>query len=205
MKLLRITDHKIYQSLSAHEQLCYKLGLPLKFMNHKVRDLVFMDYNVGQDVTKLVSAPRQQKHARKLKQNMTRHNPDLNGILGCYSSPTDTAAFECAGSIFEACVKAGMSSICIPASRIAHDMYDIPKSDVYLIYGISDLPYPNIDRPLTSFLYERDGSLRIVVMTGSGAKGPWDISQHQLRIKFDMFFVLNDHDERNVGSIEKIG
>lgn len=205
MKLFRVTDTKIYASLSPHEQLCFKLGLPIRFMNHKIRDLVFMDYSLGYETKKLISAPRQKEHARKLKQNMTRHNPDLAGILGCYSSPTDTAAFECAGSIFEACVKAGMSSICIPATRIAHDMYDIPKSDAYLIYGISDLPNPNIDRPLTSFLYERDGSLRILVLTGSGEKGPWEIAQHQLRIKFDAFFVLNDHDERNIGNIEKIG
>jgi hypothetical protein len=163
MKLLRVTDHQIYKSLDPHGQLCYKLGLPIPFMNHKIRDMVFMDYTVGTEVPKLVSAPKQQRHAKRIKQNMSRNNPDLTGILGCYSSPTDTAAFECGGSIFEACVKAGMSAICVSAARIAHEMYEIPKSDAYLIYGISDLPNPNIDRPLTSFLYERDGSLRILV------------------------------------------
>ena len=134
-------------------------------------------------------------------------NIDTSGspIISCYSAPTDTAAFECAGAFFEAAVRKGMSCQCVSAAKIAQDMYDIPRNDLYVIYGVTDLPNGHLDRSLTSFLYDRDGSIRIVVMTGGRNTGPWQIAQNQLHIKMDIHLILNDEDERNAGNIERVG
>jgi hypothetical protein len=204
MKLLRITDHKIFNSLSDHEKLCYRLGLPIRFMGHNIKSMVFVDYTLGSEVPVLISAVKQKRKARLWHKTMSR-NSGLAGILGCYSSPTDTAAFECAGALFEAGVAVGMSCLCISVARIAMDLFNIPKNDMYVIYGITDLPNPQLDRNLSSFLYERDGSMRILVMSGSGNTNPWKIAQQQLHLRLDALLVLNDENSKNSGSVEKVG
>jgi len=88
---------------------------------------------------------------------------------------------------------------------IAMDLFNIPKNDMYVIYGITDLPNPQLDRNLSSFLYERDGSLRILVMSGSANANPWKIAQQQLHLRLDALLVLNDEDAKNNGSVEKVG
>lgn len=204
MKHFRLTDTRLFRSLPESEQLCFKNGLPLRYMGHSIDDMVFIDYSIGFENPKHMSAIRQKKWARKYVKNMSRHNDP--GIICCYSSPTDTAAFECAGAIFQAGVKTGMSCVCVSAARVAASLHEIPKNDLYVIYGVTDIPSPTLDRSVTSFLYERDGSQRIVVMSGSDyVSKPWDVAKAQLKIKLDVMLVLNDDNELNTGTIEKIG
>lgn len=205
MKILRLTDHKLYHSLKDESKIAYKLGVPIKFLDHNIKSMTFVDYTLGSEVPTTISAVKQKRWALELCSGMSRHTAG-RGIVGCYSSPTDTAAFECAGSIFQAGIATGMSCVCVSAARIAHEYHEIPKNDMYVIYGIDDLPNPQIDRFVKSFLYERDGSLRILVMSGSANTNPWKIAQQQLHLRIDVLLVLNDEDGRNnIGSIEKIG
>lgn len=202
MKIFRITDHKLYHSLTDHEKLCYKYGLPIRFMQHNIKNMVFMDYDVGRENPKTISAPKQKKWAMSLAANMSRHN-NTAGIITCYSSPTDTAAFECAGALFQAGVETGMSCLCVSASRLAEELNEIPKNDLYLIYGITDNPSPLLDRCVKSFLYERDGSLRILVVAGSDNHiAPFNITENQLRLKTDVLLMLNDVDDLNFGKVK---
>lgn len=205
MKFLRITDHKLFHSLNEREKIAYKAGVPIKFLGHNVQNMTFVDYTLGAELPKTISAPKQRKWATRLCAEMSRHTHG-GGIIGCYSSPTDTAAFECAGSIFQAGVDAGMSCVCVSAARVAANLGDIPKNDLYVVYGVTDSANNQLDRYLSSFLYERDGSLRILVMSGSPSTNPWKIAQQQLHLRMDVLLVLNDEDGRNsIGNIEKVG
>lgn len=205
MKILRITDHKLYHALNDEEKSAYRLGVPIKFLGHNIKSMTFVDYTLGSEVPKHISATKQKRWALDLCSNMSRHTVG-RGIVGCYSTPTDTAAFECAGAIFQTGLRTGMSCVCVSAARVAQDYHDIPKNDMYVIYGIDDLPNPQLDRSVKSFLYERDGSLRVLVMSGSASTNPWKIAQQQLHLRLDVLLVLNDEDGRNnIGSIEKIG
>lgn len=201
----RITNNARYMTLSKHEQLCYRSGLPIRFMNHMIEDLVFVDYSVGVNPPKPVTAVKQDKWAKKLKKTMTRHNED-SLIVACFSAPTDTAAFKCAGSFFEAGLRVGMSCGCYSAQQIKSDWSTIPKHDMYVIYGLTDQPQHDIDRAVASFLHARDGVLRILVLAGSPSPiSPWEIIRKQLKLRVDILLVLNDEDDRNTGVVEKIG
>lgn len=205
MRLLRITDHKLFHSLSAHEQVAYRAGLPIKFMGHKLSNQVFIDYTMGSEFPVPVPAVKQKRWVKDLCKNLSRHTHG-GGIVGCYSSPTDTAAFECAGAIMQAGIEAGMACTCVSSAKIATEAQSIGKNDMYVVYGITDVVSPQLDRHLSSFLYERDGSLRVLVMAGSSSTNPWRIAQQQLRLRMDVLLVLNDEDGRNnIGNIEKVG
>jgi hypothetical protein len=64
--------------------------------------------------------------------------------------------------------------------------------DVYLIYGVNDLPNPQAIWSIRDFLRERDGSLRILVMTSDKALDLDILIHHQLRIHIDFLFCLED-------------
>lgn len=205
MKFARITDTKTYHKLSDREKVLFKRGLPLRFMGRKLTDHTFMDYSIGVENTKHVSAMKQFKWVRGFMGDVSRHE-NISGIVSLFSTPTDNAAFECGAMMFEAAFDRGLSCLCVSMERIRQDLTSIGAYDFYLIYGLTDASVPDLDRSLRSFLYERDGSMRMIVMSGvESSNGPWSIMHNQLRIKPNIMLVLNDTDDHNQGAIELIG
>lgn len=180
----------------------FRCGLPVRYMDCAIDDLVFMDYSVGRERPKTVSAPKQHKWVRKFGTSIERTDyPNI--IVACYSSPTDEAAFQCGGFLMERAWDRGLSVMCFSIHMLM-SKEPIPKRDAYFIYGVNDGSVPDLDRKLSSFLRERDGSLRVLICTGdSGLTGPWDLLHKQFRIREDILLVLNDENDLNCGAIHK--
>ncbi len=202
MKLLRVKDHGSYHRMSDFEKTCYRLGLPHRYMGHLVKGMDFLDYTIGGEFPKTINSQRQKRWTINLKKNMTRHGE--TGIIGLYSAPTDEAAFECAGSIFEAGVKGGLTCRCVSATTIQNNFRNIPVSDLYLVYGITDIPNPQTAWAVRDFLRERDGSLRLVVMTAGVDQSPWSLIHNVLKMNFNVLLCLNDENNIAGGSLETL-
>jgi hypothetical protein len=203
MKLLRIKDHATYHKMTDFEKTCYRAGLPHRYVGHLVKGMSFIDYKYGGEFPKTVTGIKQRKWTIKFKKNMSRHG-DINGIVGLYSSPTDEAAFECAGSIFEAGIRGGLTCRCISATMVKENFRFIPPSDMYLIYGITDMPNPATAWAVRDFLRERDGSLRLVVMTAGIDSTPWDLIHNVLKMNFNVILALSDENNIAGGSLETL-
>lgn len=203
MKALRVKDHATYHRMSDHEKTCYRAGLPFRYIGHLVKGMNFLDYTVGGEFKKTITSMRQKKWAMKLKRGMSRHG-DINGIIGIYSSPTDESAFECAGSIFEAGIKSGMTCRCISATMIKENFRFIQAADMFLIYGVTDVPNPPVAWAIRDFLREHDGSMRIVVMTGGPDQTPWTVTHNILRMNFNVILAVSDENNATGGSLETL-
>jgi hypothetical protein len=190
--------------MTDREKILFKRGLPRRFMGAKQNEHTYMDYSIGVENAKHVTAIKQQRWVRDFMTNISRH--ESGGIIGLYSTPTDTAAFRCGGMLFEAAFDKGLTCLCVSMEQIQQNLASVGCHDFYLIYGLTDTPVPLLDRSLKSFLYERSGSLRVVVMSGEPTNNaPWNIMHNQLRIKPNLTLVLNDTDDHNQGAIEFIG
>lgn len=203
MELMRIKDHGVYHRLDEHQKLCYRLGLPVRYLGHLVSKMTFRDYTFDGDLPKTMSSVRQRKWARETKKNLGRNN-EINGIIGFHSSPTDEAAFAAAGSMFEGALKGGLSCRCVSATMIRDQFNQIPKADFYLIHGITDTPNPATAWAVRDFIRERDGSMRLVVMCSDPGHDPWTIIHGVLRMNFDVLLCLDDSDNRSSGSLEPV-
>lgn len=203
MKLMRVKDHGAYHRMSDFEKTCYRQGLPHKYCGHLIKGMSFIDYTYGGEFPKTISAHVQKKWAINLKKNMTRHG-EINGIVGVYSAPTDEAAFECAGSIFEAGMRGGLTCRCLSGTMVKNNFKYIPPSDMYLIYGITDTPDPTTAWAVRDFLRERDGSLRLVVMTASTEHGPWHVIHNVLKMNFNVLLAVSDENNISGGSLEAL-
>lgn len=200
MELMRVKDHGVYHRLDEHQKTCYRLGLPIRYLNHLLKRMTFRDYTFDGDLPKTMSSVRQRKWAVETKQNLGRNN-EINGIIGFHSSPTDEAAFAAAGSMFEGALKGGLSCRCISATTIRDNFSQIPKSDLYLIHGITDTPNPATAWAVRDFIRERDGSMRLVVMCSDIELDPWHIIHNILRMNFDVLLCLKDAGNRTNGSV----
>jgi hypothetical protein len=189
--------------MSDFDKVLYRLGLPQRYMGHLVKGMVFQDYTYGGEFPKTVDAMRQKRWVISLKKGMSRHG-EINGIIGLYSSPTDEAAFECAGSIFEAGVKGGLTCRCVSATMIRDSFKHIPVSDLYLIYGITDIPSPATAWAVRDFLRERDGSMRLVVMTAGQEQDPWYLIHNVLKMNFNVILALSDENNVAGGTLETL-
>lgn len=199
MEIMRVKDHGVYHAMSEHQKACYRLGLPQRYMSHKVYDQTFEDYAYDGDIPRQMPAKHQKKWALETKKHLGRNN-NINGIVGLYSSPTDEAAFRCGGSIFEGAMRGGLTCQCVSASKINESFGKIPVADFYLIHGITDMP--NVPMwSVRNFLRERDGSFRFLVMTASKRNGPWTIIHEIMRMDVDVLLCLKDTGYKASGTV----
>lgn len=190
MTPIRLRSNAFYFALNDHEKACYNAGLPTKFMGNSISDLVFRAYAVG-DIKKVrASAHRQQSELIKFT-NSIKASSNYVASIAIHSSPTDESAFKAGAAIFEHAMRGGLSCQCVSTSQLLNRERVDPK-DVYLIYGVNDQPNPQAFWAVRDFVRERDGSLRIVIMT-SGSETPVDMLIHErIRMHFDYLFCLDD-------------
>lgn len=191
MKPIRLRSNAFYFKLDDHQRACYNAGLPTKFMGFQFSDLIFSPYTVGDLHKKRASAHKQQQAITSFARDLKPSGLYCTTIA-VHSAPTDESAFKCAATIFEHAMKAGLSCQCLSTSQLLSN--DLPDAkDVYIIHGVNDLPNPQAVWALRDFIRDRDGSLRIVVMT-SGHEMSVDVLIHErLRMHFDHLFCLDDN------------
>jgi hypothetical protein len=188
MTFIRLKSSSFYFRLSDHEKKCYNAGLPIRYTSKNIHDLTFAPYLIGE--RKRVTAQRQEDGLSNFITKL-HVNSGFNGIMAFHSAPTDEAAFQAAASIFESAIERGFACRCLSTSQLlAKD--PIGACDVYLVHGVNDLPNPQVIWALRDFMRDRDGSLRMLVMT-SGKELALDVLIHeQLRMHCDFLFCLQD-------------
>lgn len=190
MKPIRLRSNSFYYRLNDHEKACYNNGLPVRFMGRDLRDLHFLPYAVGNESKHVVTAVKQEQELIKFVNDLNT-SAGNSGIMAFHSAPTDEAAFFAAASIFETAIDRGFSCACLSTTQLMN-RDNVSMHDVYLIYGVNDLPNPQAIWSIRDFLRERDGSLRILVMTSDKALDLDILIHHQLRIHIDFLFCLED-------------
>ena len=178
------------KKLSTDSTALYRKGFPAFAIANPDVSLNFQDYSYGTMTPKRMSAVTQKRFVEKA-------SPSQSLVLGCYSSPTDRQAFQCAGKLAHRALEVTRSIQCFSVQDIVNNWRDVPQAMVYVIYGVDDAMNAGQNSALRSFLYARDGSLRILVMTGSAenSNAPWDIARSQLHIHLDGLLVLADMDD----------
>lgn len=190
MRPLRLRSNSFYFTLDEHEKRCYNAGLPHRYMGAEIRDMSFLPYQIGESNRKLVTDIRQEQELIKFTNDLSVVS-GFNGIMAFHSAPTDDTAFKAAAAVFEVAVKRGFSCQCLSTSQLLSREVTEAK-DVYLLHGINDLPNPQAIWAVRDFLRDRDGSLRMVVMT-SGQELELDILIHErMRMHFDFLFCLKE-------------
>lgn len=188
----RLRSGAFYHALDEHERRMYKSGLPVAYLGAQLRDLEFAQYFIGHDLNRKLCTSTMQQNALIEFSNSIRPGTVMSGVFGFHSYPTDDAAFKAAAAVYEAASLHPFSVICVSTSTILHSAPRIPMSDVYLIHGVNDSPHPGAIWALRDFLRDRDGSLRLVVMT-SGREMQLDTLVHDhLRMRFKYLFCLKD-------------
>ena len=188
MTFVRLKSSSFYFRLSDHEKKCYNAGLPIRYTGKQIHDLSFTPYLIGE--RKRVTAQRQEDGLSNFASKLSV-NAGFNGIMAFHSAPTDEAAFQAAASVFETAIERGFACRCLSTSQLlAKD--SVGACDVYLVHGVNDLPNPQAIWALRDFMRDRDGSLRMLVMTG-GRELALDVLIHeQLRMHCDFLFCLQD-------------
>lgn len=178
------------KKLSVNATALYRKGFPGFAVANPDVPLLFQDYSYGSTTPKRMSAIVQQKFVDGASMSQSL-------VLGCYSSPTDRQAFQCAGKMAHRALEVTRSIQCFSVQDIVNNWRDIPQAMVYVIYGVDDALSAGQNSSLRSFLYARDGSMRILVMTGNAenSNAPWDIARTQLHVHLDGLLVLADSDD----------
>lgn len=193
MTTVRLRSNAFYFTLTEQQKACYNAGLPTRFMGSSINDLIFSPYVVG-DVKKVRASSHLQKSELMKFTASIKASSNYVASIAIHSAPTDESAFKAAAAIFEHAMAGGLSCQCVSTSQLLNRERIEPK-DVYLIYGINDQPNPQAMWAVRDFVRERDGSLRIVVMT-SGQDLPVDSLIHEkLRMHFDYLFCLDDGEQ----------
>jgi hypothetical protein len=189
--------------MGQQERRLYNKGFPVWAVTHneKTRPLVFQDYNVGVSTPRVITAIMQE--------NAIDH-PDCmieNRTVVMYSAPTDREAFRAAGRMALEAIRQTRSIECISVMDIVSNWREIPKAMCYYIYGIDENMAAGTASAVRSFLYARDGSLRVLIVAGSdpnNPRGPWDIVTKKLHVSADVLFVLSESESTiNAGRISK--
>jgi hypothetical protein len=191
MTTIRLRSNAFYFKLNEHQRACYNAGLPTNFMGRSIDEAVFSPYVVG-DLRKIRSSAHKQKSQLQSFVQSLSNSSNYVASIAIHSAPTDESAFGVASAIFEHAVEGGLACQCISTSQLLNHEKIEPK-DVYLIHGVNDQPNPQAVWAVRDFIRDRDGSLRIVVMT-SGHDLPVDVLIHErLRMHFDYLFCLEDN------------
>ena len=177
-------NRKIYSKLPQHARALYSKGFPGFAASDLDTRLLFQDYSYGLEVPKRMSALTQQAFVE-------HYECDRTYVIGCYSYPTDHQAFLCAGRMAHRMMETTSRSIqCFSVMDICDSWRDIPPAMFYAIYGIDSNMSPGQTSALRSFLYARDGSIRVLIMTGEGTSAPWEIVKNKLHIHMNGLIVL---------------
>jgi hypothetical protein len=190
MKPIRLKSNAFYHKLDEIQRRCYNAGLPIRYMGKKIEDLDFVSYTVGENNRKIATAATQQRALAKFVNELSL-SENYNAILAIHSSPTDEAAFQAAATIFKTAISRGLSACCLSTSQLlSRDLPD-PK-EVYVIHSVTETNNPQAIWALRDFLRDRDGSLRIVIMTSGKDPNVEDIVHEQMRMQFDYLYCLSD-------------
>ena len=193
MALLRLRSTNYYFTLNEHQRKCYNAGLPIRYSGKGLDDLEFVSYAVGDIKPKMVTATKQETSLSAFAAGMDI-SKGHSGIMAFHSSPTDEAAFQAASYIFETALARSFSCACVSATYLLQHS-NIEAKDVYLIHGITDPSSANALWAVRDFLRDRDGSLRMLVMTSGKGLALDTIIHEQLRMRVDFLFCLQDKTE----------
>lgn len=190
MKLIRLKSNAFYHKLDETQRRCFVAGLPTRYMGKRIENLDFVSYTVGEQNRKIATANCQQKALAKFVDGLSL-SENYNAIVALHSSPTDEAAFQAAAAIFETAIVRGLSAVCLSTSQLlTRDLPD-PK-EVYVIHSVTEAHNPQAMWALRDFLRDRDGSLRIVIMTSGKDPNVEEIVHEQMRMQFDYLYCLSD-------------
>lgn len=178
-------DRKTHAKLPQHARTLYTKGFPGFSVSDMSTPLIFQDYSYGADEPKHMSAITQERF-------VAHFDAKRSLVIGCYSAPTDHQAFLCAGRMAHRALEETRSLQCISVMDICESWREIPPAMFYVIYGIDDSLTRGQNSSLRSFLYARDGSFRVLVMTGGTADAPWQIARNNLHIHLNGLIVLAD-------------
>lgn len=192
-RLFRIRSNAFYLSLTEDQKAAYRAGLPVRHAGHQLRDLKFLPYHYGTDITKkTVTEHKQQYGLIDFCNQQLGPAGVYSATMAFHSSPTDEAAFNAAGSIFETALAKHLSCLCVSTTTLTHTAHEIPAHDVYLIHGVNDTPGDRSLWALRDFLRDRDGSLRLVVLTSPSELHLDQLIHERLRMHFDYLVCLDD-------------
>lgn len=181
-------NRKTFSKLPQHARSLYSKGFPGFAVSDLDTRLLYQDYSYGLENPKQMSAITQKIFVEQFECDRTY-------VVGCYSYPTDHQAFLCAGRMAHRMMETTSRSIqCFSVMDICESWRDIPQAMFYAIYGIDSNMSPGQTAALRSFLYARDGSIRVLIMTGEGANAPWEIAKSKLHIHLNGLIVLAESD-----------
>lgn len=196
LEIKRMRSNAAYYRLSEHQRECFNHGLPTRYMGRKEHELLFADYMMGADYPVLRASTEQGAAFHRLKTALTGTYNCPSLVIGIHGYPSDDAAMCAAGLLFETAVENHCVAWCFSLSTVLNQWGDIPKCDVYVIYGVMDEMDAKSMGVLRNFLRERDGSLRIVVMTSDAVDNGWNFVHDTIRMhEFDGIFCLQDSTE----------
>lgn len=188
----RLQSNSFWHRLTEDQRKLYKSGLPVKFLGTQLRELRFLPYYHGSELTKRVCSAAKQMQTLIDFANSLRASSDYSCLMAMHSAPTDEAAFRAAAAIYEAAAANKLLCRCVSTTTLIHDAANVPAADVYLIHGVMDGQNHAAIWALRDFLRDRDGSLRMVVMTSSKELYLDTLIHDQLRMHFDYLYCLDD-------------
>jgi hypothetical protein len=159
-------------------------------MGKSIKDLEFTPYSIGDKNRHLATSSSQANSLNEFVTNLSIAD-NFNAILAFHSSPTDEAAFCAAACVFSTAIQRGLTCQCLSTSQIVER--DLPDAkDLYVIHSVMDTDHPKAIWALRDFLRDREGSLRIVVMTSGKEHNVESIVHERMKMKFDYLFCLED-------------
>lgn len=196
-------DRRSLSKMGAQERRLFRKGFPAFAVQHELgkKTFTFQDYSYGTTTPKSITAI-QQARLLDIDEGLME-----SSIFVFYEETVDYGAFRAAGYLALRIINHTRSIECISVMDIVNNWREIPKALVYFIYGIDNEMSPGTASAVRSFLYARDGSMRILIVAGNGApRGPWDIVAGKLHVAMDFLFVLATQETHNsnVGKITKV-